>query len=142
MRPIGVLLVEDNPADLNLIRGYFRDSGFNLTLEHVVDGAEALNYLYQKEKYENVSLPDIIVLDLNLPKIDGMKVLEIIKDDSNLKKIPVIVFGTSSDPTEVKKAYKNYSNCYIVKPIDFIQFENKLRSIEQFWFEIVTLPNL
>jgi DNA-binding response OmpR family regulator len=106
----------------------------------VSDGAAALDYLYQKKEYENVSLPDIIVLDLNLPKIKGMNVLELIKEDEKFKRIPVIVLGTSDEAGEVRRAYDSYANCYIVKPVDFDHFLEIVRSIERFW-TMVTLPS-
>jgi DNA-binding response OmpR family regulator len=134
------LLVEDNPGDARLFKDYFSDSKFNISVEHVSDGAAALDYLYQKKEYENVSLPDIIVLDLNLPKIKGMNVLELIKEDEKFKRIPVIVLGTSDEAGEVRRAYDSYANCYIVKPVDFDHFLEIVRSIERFW-TMVTLPS-
>ncbi|MGZ7117315.1 MAG: response regulator [Methanobacterium sp.] len=139
MGPVKILLVEDNPADARLITDYFEKSGTKI--KHVTDGAEALDYLYQRGEYQNASLPQIVILDMNIPKVDGMTVLETIKDDENLNKIAVIVFGTSGDSKEVKKAYKSYANCYIVKPIDYDDFENKLESIAEFWLKMVTLPS-
>jgi two-component system, chemotaxis family, response regulator Rcp1 len=134
-----ILLVEDNPADARLFTDFFNDS-FNIKIAHVGDGALALDYLYHKGTYLDVSLPDIIVLDLNLPKIGGMHILELIKEDDKLKKIPVIVLGTSNEPKEIKRAYNSHANCYIVKPIDFDHLRDVLKSIEGFWFNIVTLP--
>jgi DNA-binding response OmpR family regulator len=119
---------------------FFNDSKFNIKVEHVGDGALALDYLYQKGAYKGVSLPDIIVLDLNLPKIGGMHILELIKEDNDLKKIPVIILGTSDEADEVKKAYDMHANCYIVKPIDFDHFLEVVKSIETFW-TMVTLPS-
>ncbi|MGZ7159398.1 MAG: response regulator [Methanobacterium sp.] len=135
-----ILLVEDNPADARLIIDYFKKSGSKIKIEHLVNGADALDYLYQKGKYKNTSLPHIIILDMNLPKVEGMTVLKTIKEDKNLINIPVIVFGTSNDPLEVKKAYKLHANCYIVKPLDFDEFNNVLKYIEQFWINLVNLP--
>jgi DNA-binding response OmpR family regulator len=134
-----ILLVEDNPADARLFMDYYSDSKF-IGVDHVSDGARALDYLYQKSEYEGVSLPDIIVLDLNLPKIKGLSVLELIKDDDDLKRIPVIVLGTSDEEEEVKRAYDSYASCYIVKPIDFDHFLEVVRSIEEFW-TMATIPS-
>lgn len=135
-----ILLVEDNPGDARLFKDFFKDSKFNIIVDHVGDGAAALDYLHQKEKYESISLPDIIVLDLNLPKIGGIHILQVIKEDDNLKRIPVIVLGTSNEPGEIKKAYDSHANCYIVKPIDFDHLMGVLKSIEGFWVDIVKLP--
>ena len=139
-KPMKVLLVEDNPGDARLFTDFFNDSKFNIKVEHVGDGAAALDYLYQKGAYEGVSLPDIIVLDLNLPKVGGMHILELIKEDDDLKKIPVIILGTSDEAGEVKRAYDMHANCYIVKPIDFDHFLEVVKSIEEFW-TMVTLPS-
>jgi DNA-binding response OmpR family regulator len=137
---MNVLLVEDNPGDARLFTDFFNDSKSYIKIEHVSDGAAALDYLYQKGAYKGVSLPDIIVLDLNLPKIGGMHILELIKEDNDLKKIPVIILGTSDEADEVKKAYDMHANCYIVKPIDFDHFLEVVKSIETFW-TMVTLPS-
>ncbi|MGB9936589.1 MAG: response regulator [Methanobacterium sp.] len=138
---VKILLVEDNPADSDLILNYFKNSD-DIQIELVVDGAEALDYLYGRKNHVDVSLPDIIILDMNLPKIDGMAVLETIKDYNNLKNIPVIVFGTSNDSEEIKNAYKAHANCYIVKPINFDKLNNILECIENFWTRIVILPDV
>ncbi len=135
-----VLLVEDNPGDARLFKDFFKDSKSYIKIEHVSDGALALDYLYQKGAYTGVSLPDIIVLDLNLPKVGGMHILELIKEDDDLKKIPVIILGTSDEAGEVKRAYDMHANCYIVKPIDFDHFLEVVKSIEEFW-TMVTLPS-
>jgi DNA-binding response OmpR family regulator len=137
---VKILLVEDNPGDARLFTDFFKDSQFNIKIEHVMDGALALDYLYQKGAYKDVSLPDIIVLDLNLPKIGGIHILELIKEDDDLKKIPVIILGTSDEAGEVKRAYDMHANCYIVKPIDFDHFLEVVKSIEGFW-TMVTLPS-
>ncbi len=140
LNSVNVLLVEDNPADTHLIIDYFKDDKSNFKIDCVADGAQALEYLNQKGAYKNVSIPDIIILDMNLPKIEGMEVLKIIKADDNLNKVPVIIFGTSNDPIEIKKAYKNHANCYIVKPLNLDKLEHKLECIKQFWLNIVTIP--
>ncbi|WP_414468585.1 response regulator [Methanobacterium sp. ACI-7] len=134
-----VLLVEDNPADARMIKDYFSEA-FNIDIKHFVDGSEVLDYLYDGDNYENKELPSIIILDINLPKIDGLKVLKKIKNDFKLKKIPVIAFGTSSDPLEVKKVYDNHANCFIVKPIDFDELNEILGCIGKFWLNLTELP--
>ena len=135
-----ILLVEDNPADARPIIDYFNNSEDSIVIKHLEDGAKCLNYLHQKGNYKNDSLPDIIILDMNLPKIEGMKVLEEIKEDDNLRRIPVIIFGTSNDPLEVKKAYTNFANCYVVKPLDFNRFNKIMKCIDEFWLKTVILP--
>ena len=138
---VNMLLVEDNPADANLIINHFKNSKDDITINHVVDGAEALDYLYQREDYKTASFPDIVILDMNLPKINGMTVLKTMKADDKLKRVPVIVFGTSDDSNEVMEAYKAQANCYIVKPIDYDNLNNTLKRVENFWINIVRLPS-
>ena len=135
---VDILLVEDNPADARIINDYFESS--NVNIKHVTDGFKALDYIYQKGRYKNVSLPDIVFLDINMPKVNGMTVLKTIKKDENLKKIPVIVLGTSGDSKEVKSAYESNANCYITKPIDYDHFDTILGCIEKFWTKIATIP--
>jgi len=101
-----------------------------------------LEYLYQKGNYKNTSLPDIVILDINLPQVGGMTVLETVKEDERFRVIPVIIFGTSGDQNEVKEAYSDYANCYIVKPVDYDKLSDIMKGIEKFWFEVVTLPKL
>jgi len=138
LRSVDILLVEDNPADARIVTDYFKSSKINI--KHVTDGSKALDYIYQREDYENASLPDIIILDINLPRLGGMAVLKTIKKDKNLKRIPVIVFGTSGDSKEVKNTYKYDANCYIIKPLDYDHFDIVLGCIEKFWINIATIP--
>lgn len=138
---VKILLVEDNPADARLVKEYYQDSETDIIIRHVVNGVEALDYLYQRNDYKNASLPDIIILDMNLPKVEGMTVLKTLKEDEILNDIPVIVFGTSDDSKEIKNAYKSHANCYIVKPIDYDNFNEILSSIENFWISLVRLPS-
>ncbi|MGZ7067664.1 MAG: response regulator [Methanobacterium sp.] len=140
MCPVKVLLVEDNPADTRLIMDHLRKSEVNIVINHVKDGAEALDCLHQRRCYEDVSLPDVVILDMNLPKVDGMTVLKAIKEDEVFNRIVVIVFGTSDNAKEVKKAYMKRANCYIVKPLDYDHLNDVLSSIEDFWFKYTTLP--
>lgn len=137
---IEVLLVEDSEADAALVEESLQDSKLKVDLQVVGDGVEALNYLKKKGKYQGVPTPDIIILDLNLPKKDGREVLEDIKGDENLKRIPVVVLTTSSAEEDIYRSYKLHANCYITKPLDFEQFAKIVASIEDFWFTIVKLP--
>ncbi|WP_414469350.1 response regulator [Methanobacterium sp. ACI-7] len=134
-----ILLVEDNPADARIIIDYFK-ANYNVEVKHFTDDVDVLDYLCQNEIYESNVFPDIIILDMNLPKVSGLDVLKKIKTDSKLKRIPVIVFGTSSDHLEIKEVYNNYANGYIIKPIDLDELDDVLRHIAYFWLELTTLP--
>ncbi|MEH1825622.1 response regulator [Nostoc sp.] len=138
--PIEVLLVEDNPGDVQLTRIALEDSKISIHLNVVEDGVEAMAFLRKQEKYAKVIHPDIILLDLNLPRKDGREVLAEIKGDENLKRIPVVVLTTSQAEEDILKAYNLSANCYITKPVDFDQFVKIVQSIENFWFAIVKLP--
>lgn len=140
-KPIDILLVEDNPGDIRLTQEAFKDGKIKNKLNIVMDGEEAILYLKKTGKYKDVSTPDIILLDLNLPKKDGREVLAEIKEDPNLKCIPVIILTTSSAQSDILSTYLRHANCYIMKPVDFDQFINVVRSIENFWLSIVKLPN-
>jgi chemotaxis family two-component system response regulator Rcp1 len=140
-RPVEILLVEDNIADIRLTREVLKDSKVRNNLHSVMDGVEALGFLNQDGKYENVPRPDLILLDLNLPKKDGREVLEEIKNDSNLKRIPVVILTTSKAEQDILKSYNLHANCYITKPVDLDQFIIVVKSIEEFWFTIVKLPS-
>ena len=137
---IDILLVEDNPGDVRLTREVLKDGKINNSLNVVMDGEEALDYLYKRGAHATAKSPDMILLDLNLPKIDGREVLEQIKNDPNLKRIPVIVLTTSDAQSDILKMYDSHANCYITKPVDFAQFINVVKSIENFWLSIVQLP--
>ncbi|WP_370684498.1 response regulator [Nostoc sp. KVJ20] len=138
--PIEVLLVEDNPGDAQLTRIALEDSKISIHLNVVEDGVEAMAFLRKQDKYAKVPHPDIILLDLNLPRKDGREVLAEIKGDENLKRIPVVVLTTSQAEEDILKAYNLCANCYITKPVDFDQFVKIVQSIENFWFAIVKLP--
>lgn len=140
-KPIDILLVEDNPGDIRLTREAFKDGRIKNEINVVMDGEEAVLYLKKKDKYVNASTPDIILLDLNLPKKDGREVLAEIKSDPELKCIPVIILTTSSAQSDILNTYSNHANCYIMKPVDFNQFINVIRTIENFWLTIVKLPS-
>jgi len=137
---INILLVEDNPGDIRLTKEVLKDGKIRNNLNVTTDGEEALLYLKKEGPYANATTPDIILLDLNLPKKDGREVLAAIKSDRDLKCIPVIVLTTSAAEKDILNMYAHHANCYITKPVDFNQFINVIRSIEQFWLTIVKLP--
>jgi CheY-like chemotaxis protein len=138
--PIEVLLVEDNPGDAQLTSIALEDSKISVNLHVVEDGVEAMTFLRKQENYANAPHPDIILLDLNLPKKDGREVLAEIKADDKLRRIPVVVLTTSQSESDILKAYNLSANCFITKPVDFDQFVKIVQSIENFWFAIVKLP--
>ena len=140
VRAIEILLVEDNPGDVDLTKEALANSKMHNTLHVVMDGMEAMEFLHSEGKYAGVDHPDIILLDLNLPKKDGREVLAEIKADEYLRKIPVVILTTSSAEEDVLKAYNLHANCYITKPIDLNQFLKVVKSIEDFWLSIVVLP--
>ncbi len=139
-KPIEILLVEDNPGDVRLTREALKDSKLNNNLHVVNDGLEALAFLRKEGKYINAPRPDLILLDLNLPKKNGRDVLTEIKEDPDLKRIPVVILTTSSAEEDIIKSYNSHANCYITKPVDFEQFIKVVKKIEDFWFTIVKLP--
>ncbi len=140
-RLIEVLLVEDNPGDIRLTQEAFKECSVPVNLSYVTDGAEAILYLLKSNPYENASTPDIILLDLNLPKKDGKQVLAFIKGNHKLRTIPVIVLSTSNAESDVIQAYDLHANCFITKPIDFNNFIEVVKITEQFWFKTVRLPS-
>jgi chemotaxis family two-component system response regulator Rcp1 len=137
---INILLVEDNPGDIRLTKEVLKEGKIRNNLSVVTDGEEALFFLKKQGEYKDVFTPDIILLDLNLPKKDGREVLSEIKKNESLKLIPVIVLTTSDAEQDIKNMYEHHANCYITKPVDFNQFINVIRSIENFWLTIVKLP--
>jgi two-component system, chemotaxis family, response regulator Rcp1 len=139
--PIQILLVEDNEGDARLAREALKDSKIRNNLYHVADGVDAMDFLHQQGKYEQVPRPDLILLDLNLPRMDGREVLAAIKTDDNLKRIPVVILTTSSSEADIFKTYNLHANCYITKPLGLEQFIQVVKSIEDFWLTIVKLPN-
>jgi CheY-like chemotaxis protein len=140
-RPIEVLLIEDNPGDANLTKLALEESKIRINLNVVQDGVEAIKYLRREDMYETVTIPDLILLDLNLPKKDGREVLAEIKADRLLRRIPVVVLTTSQAEEDILRAYNLFANCYITKPVDFDRFVKIVQSIEEFWFTIVKLPS-
>lgn len=140
LSPIEILLVEDNPGDVRLTKEALKEGKIKNNLHVVGDGKEALAYLHKKEKYKNSIRPDLILLDLNLPKVDGREVLSKIKNDPSLKRIPVVVLTTSDADQDIMESYDRNANCYITKPVDLDNFITIVKSIEDFWFSIVRLP--
>jgi CheY-like chemotaxis protein len=140
-KPIDILLVEDNPGDSRLALEALKESKLRNNLHIVTDGMEAMDFLYKKGKYEQVPRPDLILLDLNLPKKDGREVLAEIKSDPDLKRIPVVILTISKAEEDVLKTYNLHANCFITKPLDLSQFVTVVKSIEDFWLTIVKLPS-
>ena len=140
VRSIDILLVEDNPGDADLAREALEGTKINNSLFVVSDGEAAMDFLYQTNGYSDVPRPDLILLDLNLPKKDGREVLAEIKAHQDLKRIPVVVLTTSDAEEDVLKSYNQHANCYITKPINLTQFVKVVQCIETFWFSIVVLP--
>lgn len=136
-----ILLVEDNPGDAFLTREALREGRFAHRLSVVEDGEEAMHFLRKQGKYEDAPRPDLILLDLNLPKMDGRELLAEIKEDTQLRHIPVIVLTTSDARQDVWGAYKLHANCYLTKPIEMDDFLQKVRSVEDFWLTVVKLPS-
>jgi len=139
-RPIKLLLVEDDLGDSDLIEEAFEDSTYPIKLTLVRDGIQAIAYLRREDKYANAPLPDLILLDLNLPRMGGHEVLKTIKSDANFKHIPVIVLTTSDSQEEILTAYKSGANCYLCKPLGLQEFIELVRTIENYWFTVVKLP--
>ena len=140
VRPVQVLLVEDNPGDVRLTIEALKEAKVVNKLTVVKDGIEALSLLRRQGQHARAARPDLILLDLNLPRKDGREVLAEIKADDNLKHIPVVILTTSQDEQDVLKSYNLYANCYITKPVDLDQFIKVVKSIEDFWLGIVVLP--
>ena len=139
-RPIEILLVEDNPGDVRLTREIFKAARIRNIIHTVEDGVEAMEYLRNQGKYADEARPDLILLDLNLPRKDGREVLAEIKTDDELKRIPVVVFTISKAEEDILKTYSLHANCYITKPVDLDQFIKVVASIEDFWLSVVKLP--
>ncbi len=139
-KPVDVLLVEDDPGDVLLTEETLLGSKIRTNLHVVGDGVEALAFLRREGVYEGVPRPDLILLDLNMPRKDGREVLAEIKEDQDLKTIPVAVLTTSSQDEDILKSYELHANCYITKPVGLEQFSTVVQSLEDFWFAIVKLP--
>ncbi len=139
-QPIHVLLVEDNPGDADLTRETLETSKIRITISVVVDGTEALAYLLRRAPYTAAQQPDLILLDLNLPKMGGREVLAEIKRHPGLRAIPVVVLTSSDAEQDISKSYELGANCYVTKPVGLDAFQNIVRSVEGFWFTVVKLP--
>lgn len=138
--PIEILLVEDNPGDVRLTKEALKEGKVANEINVAADGVEALAFLRREGKYENAPKPDLILLDLNLPKKNGREVLAEIKMDARLKCVPVVVLTSSQAEKDIVTTYNLHANCYITKPVDFDQFIKVVKSIENFWFKVVKLP--
>jgi chemotaxis family two-component system response regulator Rcp1 len=139
-RPIEILLVEDNPAEVRLTREVLKEGKVRNHVSVVSDGVEALAFLRRGAGFEGTPRPDLVLLDLNLPRKDGREVLAEMKDDPNLRRIPVVVLTTSRAEEDVLRSYSLHANCYITKPVDLNQFITVVKSIDEFWLTIVRLP--
>ena len=139
--PIQILLVEDNPGDVELTREALHDTKVHMHLSVVNDGVEAMAFLRREGEYGEAPRPDLILLDLNLPRKDGRGVLADVKQDPSLRHIPVVVLTSSQAEQDIVRAYELHANCYVTKPVDLDQFVKIVRSIEQFWFTVVKLPH-
>lgn len=140
LTPIEILLVEDNPADVRLTQEALEDEKLYINLNVVSDGVEALAFLQQEGQYAKAVRPDLILLDLNLPRKNGREVLAVIKADPDLRAIPIVVLTTSNAEEDILRAYDLNANCYVVKPVGFDNFMKAMQSIRHFWFSVVTLP--
>ena len=140
MDPVHILLVEDNEGDIILTLEAFNDVKLKNTVSVVRDGEEAVQYLNREGSFQDAIPPDFILLDINLPKMDGKEVLAYIKNHEHFKTIPVVMLTTSSSEKDIKDSYNAFANCYITKPLDFEKFIQVIRSIEEFWISIVQLP--
>ncbi|MCX7627879.1 MAG: response regulator [Methylophilaceae bacterium] len=140
-KPVEFLLAEDNPGDVRLTKEALRDSKVHNNLNVVSDGVEALAFLRREGKYASAPRPDVVLLDLNLPKKDGREVLAEIKSDPSLKRIPVVIITSSEAEQDILRTYDLHANCYVTKPVDLDQFIKVIQSIENFWLTIVKLPS-
>ena len=139
-KKIEILLVEDNEDDIDLTKIALRKGKINNNLFVVMDGEQAMDFLHKRNGYEDRPSPDIILLDLNLPGKDGREVLQEVKSNANLKRIPVVILTTSTADEDILSAYDRHANCYLAKPLDFDRFKELVSKIEDFWFSIVKLP--
>ncbi len=137
-----ILLIEDNPGDVRLTQEAFRESHLPVQLDVVMDGLEGVRFLRKQGKYENATTPDLVLLDLNLPKMDGRQVLQDIKNDPVLRRIPIVVLTTSNAEHDIMQCYDLYANSYVNKPVDFDQFFDIIRQIEAFWIKTSILPSM
>lgn len=141
-RPVQILLIEDNPGDIRLTQEAFRESTLSIVLNVATDGVEGMNYLRKKGTYADAVTPDLILLDLNLPKLDGREVLQEVKADEFLRRIPIVILTTSTADQDIQKAYTYHVNSYINKPVDFDKFFEIIQRIEAFWLTTAVLPTM
>jgi two-component system, chemotaxis family, response regulator Rcp1 len=141
-RPIQILLIEDNPGDIRLTQEAFKESTLSIVLNVATDGVEGINYLRKKPPYQDAPMPDLILLDLNLPKRDGREVLQEVKSDELLRRIPVVVLTTSTAEQDILKSYSLHVNSYINKPVDFDKFFEIIKRIEDFWLSTAVLSTM
>ncbi|MEI6508412.1 MAG: response regulator [Bacteroidota bacterium] len=140
LKLVEILLIEDNPGDARLTLEALKDGKIKNNLHIVYDGLEATDFLYKRNKYVDAPRPDLIILDLNLPKKNGLELLEEIKVDENLKSIPVVILTISKSEEDILRSYNLHANCYLIKPIDVNTFFDVVKSIEEFWLTLVKLP--
>jgi len=140
MSEIQILLVEDNEGDILLTLEAFKEIKIKNNIEVVKDGEEAIEFLKRRGQYAESLMPNLILLDINMPKLNGIEVLDFIKNDEQLKKIPVVMLTTSSSESDISACYEKSANCFITKPLDFGKFLNVVQAIESFWFNIAQLP--
>lgn len=140
VKPIEILLAEDNPGDVRLTREALAENKIQNNLHVVGDGVEAMKFLRKLAEYTDAPTPDLLLLDLNMPKKDGREVLAEVKTDKNLRTIPVVVLTTSEAESDILKSYDLHANCYITKPLDLDRFIEVVKTIQEFWFSIVKLP--
>lgn len=141
-RPVNILLIEDNPGDVRLAQEAFKEGNINVNLNVAMDGMEAINYLRKQGAFTDAVTPDLVLLDLNLPKKDGREVLSDIKADPKLRSIPVVILTTSNAEQDILNSYNLHVNCYINKPVDFDRFFDIIQKIEDFWLQTAILPSM
>ncbi len=139
MKNAHILLVEDNEGDIVLTKEVFKDSGLRNPMSVARDGEEALDFLFRRKHFATAGRPDLILMDINIPRINGKEVLSIIKQDDNLKSIPVIILTTSSADKDIEESYKNHANCFITKPLSINEFTHAVAGIQDFWLALATI---
>lgn len=140
MKSVEILMAEDSPSDAELAREALKNGMLDINMNVVTDGEEALDYLFRRGQYKDASRPDLILLDINMPKKSGLEVLAEIKRDEELKRIPVVILTTSEDERDIAKSYEHFAACFITKPVNFQSFQEIVGQLKSFWFTIVTLP--
>ena len=141
VKSIDLLLIEDNPGDVELTRESLNTGKIQNNLQVIMDGEEAMDYLFQRGRHRKAQLPDIILLDLNLPRISGREILKSLKKDKHRRRIPVIILSSSEAASDVQESYQLHANCFLTKPVKLENFMDMIRTVESFWVDIVRLPN-